>query len=74
MSSIDRGAVLQQLDRLFSEGTLAGLGDGELLERFSRVGITRRSKPSSRMGRWCWACAGSSATRATSKTPSRRRS
>ncbi len=38
MSSIDRGSVLQQLDRLFSEGTLASLGDGELLERF----LTRR--------------------------------
>ena len=40
MSSIDRGTVLQQLDRLFSEGTLAGLGDGELLERF----LTRRDQ------------------------------
>ncbi len=38
MSSIDRGTVLQQLDRLFSEGTLAGLGDGQLLERY----LTRR--------------------------------
>ncbi len=34
MSSADRGTVLQRLDRLFTEGTLAGLGDGELLERF----------------------------------------
>ncbi len=34
MSSIDRGMVLQQLDRLFSEGTLAGLGDGQLLDRY----------------------------------------
>jgi RNA polymerase sigma factor (sigma-70 family) len=40
MSSIDRGTVSQQLDRLFSEGTLAGLGDGELLERF----LTRRDE------------------------------
>ena len=36
MSTIDRGMVLQQLDRLFSEGTLAGLGDGQLLERYRR--------------------------------------
>ena len=34
MSSIDRGVVLQQLDRLFRDGTLAGLGDGQLLERY----------------------------------------
>ncbi len=34
MSTIDRGIVLQQLDRLFRDGTLAGLGDGQLLERF----------------------------------------
>jgi RNA polymerase sigma factor (sigma-70 family) len=34
MSSIDRGIVLQQLDRLFRDGTLAGLGDGQLLERY----------------------------------------
>ena len=34
MSSTQRGTVLQRLDRLFSDGTLAGLGDGELLERF----------------------------------------
>jgi RNA polymerase sigma factor (sigma-70 family) len=34
MSSADRGTVLQRLDRLFTEGTLAGLGDGELLDRF----------------------------------------
>ena len=34
MSTIDRGVVLQQLDRLFRDGTLAGLGDGQLLERF----------------------------------------
>ena len=32
--------VLQQLDRLFSEGTLAGLGDGQLLERY----LTRRDE------------------------------
>ena len=30
----DRGMVLQQLDRLFRDGTLAGLGDGQLLERY----------------------------------------
>src|SRR6266404_5186733 len=34
MSSTDRGMVLQQLDRLFRDGTLAGLGDGQLLERY----------------------------------------
>ena len=34
MSSTDRGLVLQQLDRLFRDGTLAGLGDGQLLERY----------------------------------------
>src|ERR1700722_17644869 len=34
MSTIGRGVVLQQLDRLFRDGTLAGLGDGQLLDRF----------------------------------------
>jgi DNA-directed RNA polymerase specialized sigma24 family protein len=34
MSSTDRGIVLHRLDRLFTEGTLAGIGDGELLDRF----------------------------------------
>jgi hypothetical protein len=27
------GAVLDQLDRLFNRGTVAGLGEGALLER-----------------------------------------
>src|SRR5215472_606112 len=34
MSSTERGIVLQQLDRLFRDGTLAGLGDGQLLDRY----------------------------------------
>ena len=34
MSSTNRGAVFQQIDRLFRDGTLAGLGDGQLLERY----------------------------------------
>ena len=40
MSSVDRGIVLRQIDRLFREGTLAGLGDGQLLERY----LTRRDE------------------------------
>ena len=34
MSSTNRGIVFQQLDRLFRDGTLAGLGDRQLLERY----------------------------------------
>src|SRR5215472_17522278 len=36
----NRGIVLQQIDRLYQEGTLAGLGDGQLLERY----LTRRDE------------------------------
>ena len=35
-----RGIVLRQIDRLFREGTLGGLGDGQLLERY----LTRRDE------------------------------
>ncbi len=34
MSSTNRGVVFHQIDRLFRDGTLAGLGDGQLLERY----------------------------------------
>ena len=34
MSTMGRGIVLRQIDRLFREGTLGGLGDGQLLERY----------------------------------------
>ena len=34
MAGVRRGAVLEQIDRLYREGTLAGLGDAELLERY----------------------------------------
>jgi RNA polymerase sigma factor (sigma-70 family) len=34
MSTTDRSVVYQQLDRLFRDGTLAGLGDGQLLDRY----------------------------------------
>ena len=40
MSAVGRGIVLRQLDRLFGEGTLTGLGDGQLLERY----LTRRDE------------------------------
>ncbi len=40
MSCMGRGIVLRQIDRLFREGTLAGLGDGQLLERYQ----TRRDE------------------------------
>ena len=33
MASVNRG-VFQQLDRLYRDGTLSGLGDGQLLERY----------------------------------------
>ena|GEM_PF-4671456 len=35
MSRGSNGTVLKELDRLFSEGTLAGLSIGQLLERFA---------------------------------------
>jgi RNA polymerase sigma factor (sigma-70 family) len=34
MTCAGRGIVLGQIDRLFREGTLGGLGDGQLLERY----------------------------------------
>src|SRR6516165_6039924 len=36
----NRGILFQQIDRLYQEGTLAGLGDGQLLERY----LTRRDE------------------------------
>ena len=38
MTGAGGGATLRQIDRLFSEGTIAGLSDRQLLERF----LTRR--------------------------------
>jgi RNA polymerase sigma factor (sigma-70 family) len=40
MASFDRGIVFRQIDRLYREGTLAGLGDSQLLERY----LTRRDE------------------------------
>ena len=40
MASANRGVVFQQIDRLYREGTLSGLGDGQLLERY----LTRRDE------------------------------
>src|SRR6516164_3746486 len=40
MTCAGRGIVLRQIDRLFREGTLTGLGDGPLLERY----LTRRDE------------------------------
>jgi hypothetical protein len=34
MPRVCRGAVFEQIDRLYREGTLTGLGDAELLERY----------------------------------------
>jgi RNA polymerase sigma factor (sigma-70 family) len=34
MASIQRGGVLRQVERLFGDGTIAGLSEGQLLERF----------------------------------------
>ena len=34
MASVNRGVVFQQIDRLYRDGTLSGLGDGQLLERY----------------------------------------
>lgn len=34
MATLGRGIVLRQMDRLFRDGTLTGLGDGQLLERY----------------------------------------
>src|SRR5271156_1516718 len=38
MSFAGRGIVLRQVARLFRDGTLAGLGDGQLLERYLATG------------------------------------
>jgi RNA polymerase sigma factor (sigma-70 family) len=40
MTSANRGIVFQQIDRLYREGTLSGLGDSQLLERY----LTRRDE------------------------------
>ncbi len=40
MSTVVRGIVLRQMERLFRDGTLTGLGDGQLLERY----LTRRDE------------------------------
>src|SRR5262249_42414742 len=40
MSMAGRGIVLRHIDRLFGEGTLTGLGDGPLLDRY----LTRRDE------------------------------
>src|SRR5260370_9997425 len=40
MAFANRGVIFQQIDRLYQEGTLAGLGDGQLLERY----LTRRDE------------------------------
>ncbi len=34
MANVNRGIVFRQIERLYREGTLAGLGDGSLLERY----------------------------------------
>ncbi len=36
MASVHRGSALRQINRLFDEGTLAGLPDARLLERYAR--------------------------------------
>jgi RNA polymerase sigma factor (sigma-70 family) len=38
MSCAGRGILLRQIDRLFGDGTLASVGDGQLLERFLASG------------------------------------
>src|SRR6185437_293126 len=38
MASMRRDAALRQIDRLFGEGTLAGLSDARLLERYNAHG------------------------------------
>src|SRR5271156_2849444 len=40
MANAHNGIVLRQIDRLYREGTLAGLGDDQLLERY----VTRRDE------------------------------
>ena len=71
-----RVGLYQQIDRLYRDGTLAGLGDGQLLERYLAVGdeaafeaIVNLHGPMvlGLCRRFC-------ATPATSRTPFRRRS
>ena len=40
MTSANRGVAFEQIDRLFREGTLSGLADSQLLERY----LTRRDE------------------------------
>jgi RNA polymerase sigma factor (sigma-70 family) len=40
MAGASRGIVLRQIDRLYRDGTLAGMGDSQLLERY----LTRRDE------------------------------
>ena len=70
------GVLMQQIGRLFLEGTSIGSSEGELLDRFVKGATRRLSRHWWRvMGRWSWVCAGSCfATRTTWTTPFRRRS
>ena len=52
MTSANRGILFQQIDRLYREGTLSGLGDSQLLERY----VNRRDEAAFRgAGRSAWA-------------------
>ena len=77
MAHVATGSVVRQLESLFEGGSVAGLSDRQLLERFIAGGASRPARPPSPRwwpgtGRWCWAsAASSSATASTPRTPSR---
>ena len=53
------GAVFQRIERIFAAGSVAGLSEGELLERFAARGDEAAFEAILRgMGRWCWEFAG----------------
>ena len=73
MAHLSTPAIARQLGALFDDGSLVGLSDRQLIERFNH----RRDEAAFAawwrgMARWCWASAASSwATAISPRTPSR---
>ena len=86
MTNAGGGEPFRGIRTLFESGTLAGLPDAQLLERFASSRAEAEPRPPMRprqpfrpwspgMGRWCWASAAAfSLALRTSKMPFRRRS
>ena len=61
MKSTQNEAILGHVRQLFGAGTLVGMAEGQLLERFSSRRDEAAFELSSRgTGRWSWASAGGS--------------